>query len=338
MQPPPLPPKPVIPFRFSRHRRIAALATGAILLLYIGFFRWLFATDGLKHSGGVVSLSFVWGVPFALGALSVAIGRWSGSDQWIIHAVIGPSAILTVALVICLLAKIEAVICVIMALPILYLGAFLGGLIAHWLLPRNRDDSRLCISVAALLPLIASSVEGRLRWPNEIKAIENTITIRAPAEVIWPEIASVAAIRRDQIPNRWIYTVGFPKPIAATLEGEGVGGVRTATFEHDVSFLEVVTIWEPSHKLAFTIHADPNFIPHTAFDQHIIVGGRFYDVLDGAYEIEVVSPTISRLHLTSHHRLSTRFNAYAGWWSERIMNQIQGSILEVIRSRAEGAL
>jgi len=58
-------------------------------------------------------------------------------------------------------------------------------------------------------------------------------------------------------------------------------------------------------------------------------------VLDGIYEIEPVSAGVCRLHLTSHHRLSTRFISYASWWSVRIMNEIQGTILEVIRSRAE---
>jgi hypothetical protein len=90
-------------------------------------------------------------------------------------------------------------------------------------------------------------------------------------------------------------------PIAATLDRDGVGGIRTATFERGVSFFEAVTEWSRPRKLAFTTHADPNFIPHTAFDQHIIVGGRFYDVLDGIYEIEPVYATECRLHLTSHH-------------------------------------
>ncbi len=35
------------------------------------------------------------------------------------------------------------------------------------------------------------------------------------------------------------------------------------------------------------------------------------------------------------HRLSTPLNAYAGWWSEWVMRQIQGSILVVIRNRCE---
>jgi hypothetical protein len=51
--------------------------------------------------------------------------------------------------------------------------------------------------------------------------------------------------------------------------------------------------------------------------------------------VEPLSHGQTRLRLTSHHRLSTRFNAYAAWWSEKIMNQIQGSILEVIKQRCE---
>lgn len=66
------------------------------------------------------------------------------------------------------------------------------------------------------------------------------------------------------------------------------------------------------------------------------MGGRFFDVLDGRYEIEVLSADRCRLHLTSRHRLTTRFNGYAGWWSGQIMSEIQSTILGVIRARAEG--
>jgi phosphoribosylglycinamide formyltransferase-1 len=338
-QPPPVPsffqkPRP-IPFKVSRNRRIAAMVSIALPLLYAGFFRWIFNTELLREAGGVVSLAFIWSVPFAVGALCVAIGRWSGSDNLVRYAVFVPCVVLILGLLICLVTKMEAAICVIMAAPIMIGCTLLGGLLADFLLPRNCDDSRLKVTFIVFLPFIAAYVEGSCRWPTETKAIETTITIDAPAETIWTEIASVPAIAPEQIPNKWVYRVGFPKPIAAMLDREGVGGIRTATFERDVSFFETVTIWDRPKKLAFTIHADPNFVPHTAFDQHIIVGGRFYDVLDGIYEIEPLSDTACRLHLTSHHRLSTRFNAYAGWWSEKIMDQIHGSILEVIRQRAE---
>ena len=64
------------------------------------------------------------------------------------------------------------------------------------------------------------------------------------------------------------------------------------------------------------------------------MGGRFYDVLDGTYEIEK-KEGYCILHLKSNHRLSSPFNSYAGFWSEWVMNQIQGSILTVIKNRCE---
>lgn len=316
-------------------RQVSVWVSLGILLLYGAFFRWAFDTALLTRAGGVVSLSFIFSVPFGVGALSVAIGRWSGSDRWVKQAIVTPTIALFIGLLGSLITRIEAAICVLMAAPIAFGMTILGGLVAHILLPRNAPKNRLHLCMAISLPLIAASLESSLTWPNEIVAIQNHIDITARPETVWTQIASVPAIPEKQISNRWIYAVGFPKPIAATLDREGVGGIRTATFERDVSFFETITEWQYPKKLAFSIHADPDFIPHTAFDRHIIVGGRFYDVLDGIYEIETLSETSIRLHLTSHHRLGTRFNAYAEWWSRKIMTEIQGSILEVIKARAE---
>lgn len=326
---------PKLKLKWTKARRVSAITTGLIILIYGGFFRWAFTTPWLEHSGGVVSLAFIFSVPFACGGLGVAIGRMAGSDRWALYALGIPFLALMIGLIISMVTGFEAAICVIMALPILLGGAALGGLLAHALLPKNQPSPRLFMTLAVFIPFVAAWIEGSMDWPSEMKSITNTIVIEASAEDIWPEIASVDAIPAAQIRNSWIYWIGFPKPIAATLDHDGVGGVRIATFERDVSFFEEVTEWDKPHKLSFTIHADPEFVPQSAFDQHIIVGGRFYDVLDGTYEIEPLGPNRCRLHLTSNHRLSTRFNAYAAWWSEQIMDQIQGSILDVIRSRAE---
>jgi hypothetical protein len=58
-------------------------------------------------------------------------------------------------------------------------------------------------------------------------------------------------------------------------------------------------------------------------------------VLQGEYHIEPIGGHRAVLHLSSRHRLSTRFNAYAGLWSDAIMRDIQQSILLVIKHRSE---
>lgn len=336
LPPPPFPPLPPdLEHRKKRVRRISLITCGLIILAYAAFYRFAFTLDAFGRAGGVVSLSFIFSVPAACGALCVAIGRFYGSDNWVKWALWFPCVILAIGLLLCIVTKIEAIICVLMAAPILFAACVIGGLVAHFSIPRNRPPGKLYLNAIILLPMLSASAEGWFHWPSEVEAITNTIVIHAPAARIWPQIASVAPIDPRQLRESWIYRIGFPKPVSAELDRPGIGGIRTATFERNVSFFETVTEWQENQRLSFTIHADPDFIPHTAFDRHIIVGGRFYDVLDGTYEIEAIDANTCRLHLTSHHRLSTRFNSYAAWWSVKIMEQIQGTILEVIRTRAE---
>lgn len=283
----------------------------------------------------IVSVAFIYTMPVSLGALVCYLGYKLDRPGkfWSLAA---PPLTMTLLLLGSLLFEIEAAICVLVAAPVVLPFSVLGGWLTGMFLDRRKNrDGRLHVGLFVLLPFVVGPIEEQWEAPHETRVMTNTIEISATPERIWNHIAEVPAISRHEIPGQWIYWLGFPRPIAATLDRFGVGGKRHATFEGDVSFYEVVTVWEPGEKLAFTIKADPEFIPHTAFDEHIIVGGRFYDVLDGTYEIEPLGDGRCRLHLTSTHRLSTRFNAYAGWWSEWVMNQIQGSILEVIRARCE---
>ncbi len=313
--------------------RRATLITLILVLSYALVTRLIFGLNSLENVlGGVVSLSFIFLTPFAWGALCTYLGyKLNGSG--IYWTFILPVISVALGLAISVITQLEAMICVVMAIPILGGMSLLGALTSAWMI-KKRTGHRLYLSFVVLLPYLAAPLENQWEAPHEQVSISNSITITATPEEVWPEIASVSAIPARQIHNRWIYWLGFPKPIAATLDHEGVGGIRTATFERGVSFHEVITVWDHPEKLSFSIHADPDFIPANAFDRHIIVGGRFYDVLDGTYLIEPV-PEGVKLHLTSTHRLSTRFNSYAGLWSTWIMDQIQGSILEIIKLRCE---
>lgn len=297
--------------------------------------RILFALEPAEGLLAIVSIAFIYTMPVSLGALVCYLG-YKLDQPGRFWAFAAPPLTMALLLVGSLLFEIEAAICVVVAAPVVLPFALLGGWLMGLILDRRREGGgRVHIAAFLLLPFAVGPIEEQWEAPHETRRMVNQIEIAATPETIWRHIAEVPAISREEIPGQWIYWLGFPRPIAATLDRHEVGGKRHATFEGDVSFYEVVTVWEPGEKLAFTIKADPEFIPQTAFDEHIIVGGRFYDVLDGIYEIEPIEGARCRLHLTSTHRLSTRFNAYAGWWSEWVMNQIQESILEVIRDRCE---
>lgn len=129
--------------------------------------------------------------------------------------------------------------------------------------------------------------------------------------------------------------MGFPRPIKAELDTIAVGGIRVAIFDRGLYFTETVTEMIPNKILAFNIKADPNSIPPTALDEHVMVGGKYFDVMEGKYEIERIGDNQINLILTSRFRLSTHFNLYSGAWSKMIMRDIQKNILEVVKSRCE---
>jgi hypothetical protein len=95
-----------------------------------------------------------------------------------------------------------------------------------------------------------------------------------------------------------------------------------------------VNEWQPGQDLRFSIRANTDQIPATTLDEHVTIGGAYFDVLDGEYRLEP-RPDGVLLHLTSRERLSTHVNAYAGAWTDGVMRGIQEQILEVIRTRCE---
>ena len=142
-------------------------------------------------------------------------------------------------------------------------------------------------------------------------------------------------IAPEELPFSWSHRIGFPSPLEATLSFEGVGGVRHATFEGGVLFIENVDTWEPERRIAFSIHAQTDLIPPTTLDEHVRVGGPFFDVLRGEYTIEPLTNGATRLHLASRHRISTDFNWYARFWTDAVRGDLQDTILSVIQKRCE---
>lgn len=74
--------------------------------------------------------------------------------------------------------------------------------------------------------------------------------------------------------------------------------------------------------------------PHT-LDEHVRIGGPFFDVLPGAYGNEPLPNGETRLHLSSQHRVSTDFNWYARFWTDGVMSDVQETILTAIQERRE---
>lgn len=278
----------------------------------------------------VMSIAFVFILPAVIGMVHV----WVRSREKPIaysQAILEPALPITLCLVVSMLIGWEGTICLIMAIPVMLPLAMLGGLAMRIVL--NAKNRNLVFAAFTLMPLPLSMAEQLVPLPQELQVVRNSIVIAAPAEVIWRKIVRVEKITESQ--QSPFFTMGFPKPVEALLNRDGVGATRLATFERGLQFIETVTQWKANEKLAFTIKADPKMTPLTTLDEHVTVGGAFFDVLSGTYEIRRLNNNECELILYSDHRISTHYNFYARLWSRYLMSEIQSNILEVIKARAE---
>jgi len=319
------------------YSNVKLLLYGAAAGMAYGIFtRLAFGTHPVSQIVGVMSVAFLFVMPFVSGFLSVYFAEIRQS-QSIVVWLLAPWLTIAGGCAAMLAFLIEGWICVIMYLPVGLAFSSVGGIVAG-LIARNKRLKRVGnITTACILflPFIFSPLESSLLNRRDIRVVENVIDVQAPPAAVWDQIKTVPAIRKNELQPSWSHHIGFPDPIAATLSYEGVGGVRQASFDGGVLFIETVDVWEPQHRLAFSIHPETAKIPNTTLDEHVTIGGPYFDVLRGEYRIEPLLNGKVRLHLTSWQRVSTDFNWYAHLWTDAVMSDLQQRILHVVQQRAE---
>jgi len=271
-----------------------------------------------------------------MGCITVYIAEMN-HEQWVWTWIWLPWVPLAGALGAMMLTLLEGAICVAMFAPIALILATIGGVVGgvSGRMIRSRRTRNLTLACVAMLPFFTATWEKPVFYELQLRRVENVMDIQAAPEVVWRNIERVPAIKTSELPKSWTRSIGFHDPIEATLSHEGVGGVRHASFACGLLFIETVDVWEPQQRLAFSIVADA--VPATTLDEHVKVGGPYFDVLRGEYRLEPLPNGDTRLHLSSQQRVSTDFNWYAHLWTDAAMSDLQQRILFVIKNRCEGS-
>lgn len=286
----------------------------------------------------VMTAGFVLFVPLAMGFITIFImERRRPQPLWVwfvypwIPVAAGELASLAVLW--------EGVICIVMLTPIAMTASTVGGVVAGLIvrIVRSRRSKNASLACVVCLPLLVSAIEPGFLSQRDLRSVESVIDIHASPAIVWQNIERVPRIQSSELRSSWSHDIGFPNPVEATLSAEAVGGVRHASFEKGVLFIETIDTWEPEHRLGFSIRAQADQIPRTTLDEHVTIGGKFFDVLHGEYVLEPFAGGVTRLHLISRHRVSTDFNWYAHLWTDALMRDLQTRILFVVRDRCESA-
>ncbi len=315
-----------------RRARNTLIAIG-IPTIYAMALRMFFGVDSWNELFSVMSLTFLFLLPTIVGALTVYLSKPAQAKSTA-YRIFMPWVPVFLFLIMTLAMAIEGWACWLMILPLFLLAASVGGVVGGFL--KNRKaNSKLNISILALLPFLLGPMESLIDMVPGTYMAYTSIEIDAPAEKIWNNVTRVGEISLDEDNGYLSRILGFPRPVRAELDFEGVGAYREAVFTKGLVFHETVTEYKDNEKMVFTIKAYSDEILSTTLDEHVVIGGDYFDVLEGTYELEELTDGRCRLHLYSYFKMNTTFNFYAGWWGTLIMKDIQNNILQVQKGRSE---
>jgi hypothetical protein len=275
--------------------------------------------------------SFVLLVPVLVGAVAAYLAERVERRNWSDYFWIG---VVANALFVfgAFLIMIEGIICVVLAAPLFGLIGGLAGLAmgavcrwTHW--PRNT------IYGVAALPLLLGGFEQYLPVPQDVHSVERAYVVSASPERIWSQLVLAENIRPSEIGSAWMYRIGVPLPESAVTELIDGREVRHIRMGKGIHFDQVAADWEPNRRVRWLYHFSNNSFPAGALDDHVRIGGAYFDVLDTEYALRAVKVG-TELRVRMSYRVSTPFNWYARPIAEILVGNFEEAALRFYARRA----
>jgi uncharacterized protein YndB with AHSA1/START domain len=304
--------------------------------LYGLLMRLVFVLPFYRERGGasgVMLASLVFLVPLLIGALTVYL--LPVAQRTFGRALVVPLVPVLVFVAGTAVLLIEGSICIALALPIFLIAAMLGGLLG-WVLLRVVSPSRSTVGVVLALPLLLGAFERDMPLPDRHGETEASVFIAAPPETIWHLINDATGIRPDEMAQGLAWRIGVPLPREAVTVDTPEGRVRKLRWDKGVHFDEPILDWVENRYIRWRYVFAADSIPPGALDEHVLIGGRHFDLLDTAYRLTPEQGG-TLLAIRVNYRVSTHFNAYAGAWADLLVDDAARTILAFYRRRAEAA-
>jgi hypothetical protein len=195
----------------------------------------------------------------------------------------------------------------------------------------NWPKQTLCCVV--LLPLALGGVDRDKPLPDNVLAVERTVLIGAPPEIVWGELMNARDIRADEVENAWLFRIGVPVPLEGRIV-DGAQPTRRVRMAKNVYFDELITESRENERVSWTYRFYPDSFPPYALDEHVAVGGLYFDVRDTSYTLAHHGDG-TEVRMRIGFRVSTRFNWYANPVARYLIGNLIDSNLGYYRRRSE---
>jgi uncharacterized membrane protein YhaH (DUF805 family) len=274
------------------------------------------------------------GLPFFMGFLSALLDSFHETRSLRRCLAVANCAVLLVGLGLILFA-LEGVICLIMAAPLAFVVASIGGALGYvvqksfyW----RAESAKLFCSVILLLPL-AMGLEHAASPVLPLLEVRSSVVVNAPPEKVWQNVVSFAELPP---PKEMIFKLGIAYPIRAEIDGCGVGAVRHCNFSTG-PFVEPIEVWDEPRLLKFSVTEDPEpmqeWTPYREVHPAHLDG--YLESRAGQFRLIPLAQGRTLLEGTTwyYHRLWPA--AYWQVWSDHIIHTIHNRVLNHVKELSE---
>lgn len=312
-----------------QNSRFKTLLTGLTIGVLYAFFVLLIVT----HFHENVSVSYIFVLPLVLGTIPVLFSTKEQLQSYK-TSLLFPWVITFTFFFLAWAFGFEGMICLaVIIAPFLIIGTI--GAFIYRLIKLKNEGKGTKLYVSLFIPFAFLLVEANIQPTNQIHTVTTSVEINANQATVWENIKNVKDIQPTEISTHFVHLIGVPKPLNGELDKEGVDGVRSITWEKGLKFEEKIKLWDEGNGFAYDINVDPNSIPPTTLDEHVMIGGKYFDVLEGSYKIDKIGETKSLVTLSCTYRVTTNLNFYSKLWADFILDDFNEMILEVVKNRSE---
>ncbi len=272
------------------------------------------------------------GAPFAIGMLAPLIAGAHAPRNAKDSAAVAAAAIVLWGAGLILLAA-EGALCLLMASPIAILMGMLGAVIGHQIQARpNRPQGEWLGALVLLSVPALMGMELRLAQPP-LYAVRTAVEINAPPEVVWRHVIAFPPLPE---PTELLFRLGIAYPVAARIEGAGVGACRYCVFSTG-AFVEPIIVWDAPRQLRFRVVENPPALvelsPYAPLPTPHTHG--FFIAEQGEFRLTPLPGNRTRLEGTTWYRHNLYPAFYWRWWCDALIHQIHRRVLRHIKAQAE---
>ena len=213
----------------------------------------------------------------------------------------------------------EGVICLLIVSPLIFAFIITGVFIGRAMFKKRNQNLNVSIVSLLFILFIVDSVSQH-QYEN---LVSDVVIVNAPPKEVWKHVVAFDRIEKEE--NYWLFKVGVPSPVAASVDGYYEGAGRKCIFSNGYIFDEKMVSYKPAQDLTFDIvkqPRDPEIMGHI-------------DILRGQFILKDNGNGTTTLTGNSWYRLYVFPVWYYDLWAESITRNVHLRVMDHIKFLSE---